>query len=161
MKPIAALILCLVVVCAEAAEPSLPAVPAATQAGPPIDANQDVAPTREALQQAFDGAMTCSALTAIIAQSAGPDQTWRWHNRSFAFGLLAARYYGNATKQNLSPQDLDNKLTQYANSLQAMSPTERQPWDTGCPRRYAAMDKLCEAIHCPNAAPGAPAKPVK
>ena len=157
MKPIAALILDLVVVCAQAAEPTAPAAAPATQAAPPANANQDVAPTKEALLQAFDGTMTCSALSAIIAQSAAPNEAWRWHNRSFAFAILARNFYLNAHSEKLSDDDLDNKLTQYANSMQAMPPKEREPFDTGCARRYAQIDKLCEENHCPNAAPSAPA----
>lgn len=157
MQPFAVLILCVLVGSAWAAEPAAPA----RQAAPAADATQAVAPTKAALEQAFDGAMTCSALTAIIAQSATPTDAWRWQNRSLAFGMLARNFYLNATTAELSAEDMDNKLTQYANSLQAMPPKEREPFDTGCARKFPQMDKFCEQLHCPHAAPGAPAKPNK
>ena len=157
MKPTAVLLLCVFAASVSAAEPTAPA----SQAAPAADANQAVAPTKEALEQAFDGAMTCSALTAIIAQSAAPADAWRWQNRSLAFGLLARNFYSNANKAELSSADMDNKLTSYANSLQTMPAKEREPFDTGCARKYAQMDKFCEQLRCPNVAPGAPAKPSK
>ena len=73
-----------------------------------------------------------------------------------AFGMLAANFYVNATQKKLSNEDMDNALTSYANSLQGMSPAEREPFDTGCARKYAQMDKLCEVNECPHSAPAAP-----
>jgi hypothetical protein len=160
MKRIAISLLGLVMYGVQAAEPAAPAAnaPPASIAAPGAGAanGQSVPPSKEALQQAFDGAMTCSALSAIISQSAKPDDAWRWKNRSFAFGMLAANFYVNATQVKLSNEELDNALTSYANSLQAMSPKDREPFDTGCARKYAQIDKLCEVNHCPNAAPGSP-----
>ena len=141
-----------------AAEPAAPSTPPAASgsAAPAGEHGQSQPPSKEALQQAFDGAMTCSALSALIAKTAKPDEVWRWKNRSFAFGMLAANFYVNATQNKLSNEDMDNALTSYANSLQGMSPTEREPFDTGCARKYAQIDKLCEVNQCPNAAPGTP-----
>lgn len=161
MKRIAISLLCLVLFNAHAAEPAAPAAstPApVTNAAPAAGANhgQSEAPSKEALQQAFDGAMTCSALSALISKTAKADEVWRWKNRSFAFGMLAANFYLSATQNKLSGEDMDNALTSYANSLQGMSPTEREPFDTGCARKYAQIDKLCEVNNCPNAAPGTP-----
>ncbi len=162
MKRIAISILGLVMFGAQAAEPAAPATsssPPPTSAAPPTGAamGQSETPSKEALQQAFDGAMTCSALSALISQTAKADEVWRWKNRSFAFGMLAANFYVNATQDKLSNEDMDNMLTQYANSLQGMKPTDREPFDTGCARKYAQIDKLCEVNQCPNSAPGTPA----
>ena len=74
----------------------------------------------------------------------------------FAFGMLAANFYVSATQAKLTDEDMNNALTSYANSLQGMSPAEREPFDTGCARKYAQIDKLCEVNQCPNSAPGAP-----
>lgn len=158
MKRIAISLLSLVMYSAYAAEPAAPAAapstaPAASTA-PDTKHGQSEPPSKEALQQAFDGAMTCSALTAMIAQSAKPDEAWRWKNRSFAFGAVAANFYVNFTQAKLSPEDMDNALTSYANALQGMPAAEREPFDTGCARKYAQIDKLCEVNECPHAAPG-------
>lgn len=158
MKRIAILFILVGLVTAnvQAAEPAA-APPAASSSAPPAgEHGQSQPPSKEALQQAFDGAMTCSALSALIAKTAKPDEAWRWKNRSFAFGMLAANFYVNATQNKLSNEDMDNALTSYANSLQGMAPAEREPFDTGCARKYAQIDKLCEVNECPNAAPGAP-----
>jgi hypothetical protein len=155
MKHIVALILGFVACGALAGETAAPALAPAAPPAATSATQQDPVPTRQALQQAVDGSMTCSALSAIIAGSVGADQAWLWKNRSFAFGMLAANFYFNATKEKLSDDELDNMLTQYANSLQGMAPKEREPFDTGCARRYTQMDKLCEQNHCPNAPPAA------
>ena len=162
MKRIAISILGLVMFGAQAAEPAAPATsssPPPTSAAPPTGAaiDQSETPSKEALQQAFDGAMTCSALSALISQTAKADEVWRWKNRSFAFGMLAANFYVNATQDKLSNEDMDNMLTQYANSLQGMASKDREPFDIGCAKKYAQIDKLCEVNQCPNSAPGTPA----
>ena len=155
MKRIAISILGLVMFGAQAAEPAAPtAAPAAST--PPAANGQSVPPSKEALQQAFDGAMTCSALAAIISKTTKADEVWRWKNRSFAFGMLAKNFYHSATQNDLSGEDMDNALTSYANSLQSMAAKDREPFDTGCARKYAQIDKLCEVNHCPNSAPGTP-----
>ena len=157
MKLTAALFLCILAFGVRAAEPAASPSPA-----PPAAATTPaVAPTKEALEQAFDGAMTCSALTAIIAQTAIPSEAWRWRNRSLAFGLLARNFYANANQEALTSEDMDNKLTSYANSLQTMPAKEREPFDIGCARKYTQMDKFCEELYCPNAPPDAPAKSTK
>lgn len=141
---------------AEDAAPSpAPAAPAAegapaTAAPPGFD--------RKALEEAFDGAMTCSALTAIKAHEAKEDEAWRWGNRSFAFGMLAVRFYTEATQQPLPREEIDKILTEYANALMAMKAEQRQPFEEGCGRKYADMDRLCEANKCPLAAPGSTAE---
>lgn len=157
MKHIAVLFLCILAFGVRAAEPAASSSPAP----PAAETSPAVAPTKEALEQAFDGAMTCSALTAIIAQSAIPSEAWRWRNRSLAFGLLARNFYSNANQEELTSEDMDNKLTSYANSLQTMPAKEREPFDIGCARKYTQMDKFCEELRCPHAAPDAPAKPNK
>jgi hypothetical protein len=142
-------------VAGENAPPTTPAPPAATEgaeASPP-------ATSPEALQQAFDGAMTCSALTAVKSSQAGPDEAWRWGNRSFAFGMLAVHFYTDATKTQLAQEEVNNILTEYANTLVAMSPEERQPFEEGCARKYPDMDRLCELNACPRSPPGADAAP--
>lgn len=159
MKCIAISILGLVICAAHAAEPATSASPATTSAAPATGAanGQSETPSKEALQQAFDGAMTCSALSALISQTTKADEVWRWKNRSFAFGMLAANFYVNATEDKLSNEDMDNMLTQYANSLQGMTLEDREPFDTGCARKYAQIDKLCDVNDCPNSAPSTPA----
>lgn len=115
-----------------------------------------VAPTKDALKQGFDGAMTCSAVCALAAQGASRDTAWLWQNRSFAFGMLAAQFYSQATNGEVSREDLDSMLTEYANALQSMSPQARKPFDDGCARKYGAVDQLCKENGCPNSAPAAP-----
>lgn len=161
MKRIAISILGFAFLSAQAAAPAPAAPTNATPAPSSVapaesEASPSAVPTKEALQQAFDGAMTCSALSALNGQQAGKDEVWRWKNRSFAFGMLAAHFYVDATKDKLSNEDMDNMLTEYANSLSAMKPKDREPFDTGCARKYAQVDKLCEVNSCPNAAPGTP-----
>ena len=153
MKLPFALLLALCVTVARAAEPA-PAAPAA----PAASATQgpDVAPTKQALQQAFDGAMTCSALAALNGRAAGKDQAWLWQNRSFAFGILAMQFYMQATGDKVKKSDMDDALTSYANTLQSMSPKERQPFDEGCARKYAQIDQLCKDNGCPSAPPAGP-----
>lgn len=170
MKLIITSILGLVLVTVQAAEPTVPAAtpaaPATVAPAPPAagagvtpapaegETGPGVAPTKASLEQAFDGAMTCSALAAVKALQAGKDEAWRWQNRAFVFGMLAARFYGNATKDPISNEDMDNMLTEYANSLSTMPAAQREPFETGCARKYPQMDQLCEINKCPHAAPG-------
>ncbi len=114
---------------------------------PPTDANKAL------LQQAFDGAMTCSAITAINADNAGPEQRWRWENRSFAFGMLAARFWNDATGQPMTAEVLDAALNDYAGKIVAMTPDALAPYDTSCAGKYADMDKLCESNPCLHSGP--------
>lgn len=130
---------------------------AAKLALPP--AGPAVAPTTAALQQAFDGAMTCSALSAIKARDVGAEDHWRWGNRAFAFGMLAARFYTDQIKKPVTNEEMDNFLTTYANALGAMPPAQREPFETGCARKYTMTDRMCETNPCPHKAPApAPAK---
>ncbi len=135
-----------------------PAADAAGDAKGPAPAPGDAAKPevdKAQYEQAFDGAMTCSALTAIAAQKAPPAEAWRWGNRSFAFGMLAVRFYTESHKEPLKNEDLDGILTQYANALNAMPEAERKQFDEGCGRKYADIDKLCEVNDCPRKPPGA------
>lgn len=136
------------------AESTAPAGTAAPAAGEAVKQEFDKAQ----YEQAFDGAMTCSALTAVVAQKAPPAEAWRWGNRSFAFGMLAVRFYTEANKEPLKNEELDGILTQYANALNSMPDAERKQFDEGCARKYADIDKLCEMNDCPRKPPGA-AKP--
>ena len=125
-------------------------------AGPAVNA------TPVALQQAFDGAMTCSALSALKAQETGKDESWLWGNRAFAFGMLAAQFYSNQTSKPVANEQMDEFLTTYANALAAMPAAQREPFETGCRRKYAAMDHMCESNPCPHKPPanaGAAANP--
>ncbi|MBX9607317.1 MAG: hypothetical protein K2Y51_13915 [Gammaproteobacteria bacterium] len=151
MHRVLAFLLALVAGGSFAAEPTQPPADGAATTEAP-----GVAPTKEALKQGFDGAMTCSAVCALAAQGAGKDTAWLWRNRSFAFGMLAAQFYSQASNGQVSREDLDSMLTEYANALQTMSPEARKPFDDGCARKYAAVDQLCKENGCPNAAPAAP-----
>ena len=152
MKFTLCLSLLFAMVCTCAAEESKAPAEAAAPATAAGDA-PSVPPEREAFEQAFDGAMTCSALTAVKAHQATEAkeaEAWRWGYRSFAFGMLAVRFYTDATKQQLTNEDADNMLTEYANSLVSMTPEQREPFEVGCARKYAEIDKLCEINKCPH-----------
>ncbi|MEX2480005.1 MAG: hypothetical protein WD928_03990 [Gammaproteobacteria bacterium] len=106
------------------------------------------------LKQAFDGAMTCSALTAIKADKHEGNEHELWANRSFAFGMLAVRFYTDLTERGLSNDELNNALNQYADALITMTDEEIAPFETGCGNKYPDMDQLCVDNDCvfPNAA---------
>lgn len=134
---------------------ALPCVAEDDAAAPAAPANEQ----RELLKQAFDGAMTCSALTAIKAdQATGTDQQ-SWANRSFAFGMLAVRFYTDITAAPLSNDELNEALNQYADALLAMSPEQTAPFETGCANKYADMDRLCAENECVFPAVPAPESP--
>lgn len=107
------------------------------------------------LLQAFDGAMTCSAVTALAAEKTPPAEAWLWGNRSFAFGMLAVRFYTEANKKQITSEELNNILTEYANRLNTMPAADFKPFDEGCARKYPDIDKLCEQNKCPRQPPGA------
>lgn len=100
------------------------------------------------LKQAFDGAMTCAAVTAIIATETPNGERWRWDNRSFAFGMLAARFWQNATQEQMTMKLLDQALNQYAGRIADMEAPQREGYETSCSAKYADVDKLCEINEC-------------
>lgn len=159
-RPRACLVLALIAacLCLPVAAESPAAAPATPPAGEATAEGADPAAppaNREALEQAFDGAMTCAALTAIKANQAAPAEAWEWGNRSFAFAMLAVRFYTDATQKPLPHEEINNMLTEYANALIAMPEPKRQPFEEGCGRKYADMDRLCAANACPHKAPEA------
>jgi hypothetical protein len=103
---------------------------------------------RTQLKQAFDGAMTCSALTAMEADQALGDMQQTWANRSFAFGMLAVRFYTDLTGEPLRNEDMNDALNQYADALLAMSEAQITPFREGCAAKYASVDRLCEENDC-------------
>lgn len=107
----------------------------------------------EMLKQAFDGAMTCSALSAVNSQRVADAEEWKWRNRSFAFGMLAARFLGDATNKPVTAESLDEALNQYIQALEEMKPDQVAHFETICQAKYAEVDKLCEENGCPNADP--------
>ncbi len=111
------------------------------------------------LQQAFDGAMTCSAVAALGAEEVADAERWRWDNRSFAFGMLAARFWNDATGEPMSAEQLDQTLNRYAQALIGMEPDQRAMFENGCAGKYADVDKLCEENPCLHSGPPAPAAP--
>lgn len=157
-RPLGRLVLGLVAACscAPVAAESPAAAPAARPAAEASAEGEAKAPphNQKALEQAFDGAMTCAALTAIKANDEPPATAWEWGNRSFAFAMLAVRFYTDATQKPLPHEEINNMLTEYANALIAMPEPERQPFEEGCGRKYADMDRLCAANACPHQAPG-------
>ncbi|MGR8920846.1 MAG: hypothetical protein ACU85V_14620 [Gammaproteobacteria bacterium] len=110
---------------------------------------------RQQLRQAFDGAMTCAAITAIEAEKLPPETRWEWDNRSFAFGMLAARFWNDATDNPMSAQDLDNALNKYAGHIVTMTEADLLPFRDSCAQKYADMDKLCKENGCLHAGPPA------
>lgn len=114
----------------------------------PLAAQEKAPDQRAMLKQAFDGAMTCSALTAIKADQALGDAQRTWANRSFAFGMLAVRFYTDLTQKSLSNADMNDALNEYAHSIAAMTPEELEPFESGCAGKYPDMDKLCEENDC-------------
>lgn len=110
-------------------------------------------PDKAMLEKAFDGAMTCSALAAMRAHEVDEGERWRWENRSFAFGMLAARFWGTATDQAMSMESLDKALNKYAGQLTDMNPEEVEPFRTSCAGKFADIDELCNANPCPHNGP--------
>ncbi|MGE0484465.1 MAG: hypothetical protein AB7Q81_10025 [Gammaproteobacteria bacterium] len=114
------------------------------------------------LKQAFDGAMTCSALAAIKSEAALGDEQKTWGNRSFAFGMFAAQVYSNLTGKPLSGEELGQAVNQYADGLAVMVEEELEPFEKGCAAKYEFADELCRQNECPysevvEAAPAVPA----
>ena len=103
---------------------------------------------RNLLKQAFDGAMTCSALTALKADAAAGEAQQLWANRSFAFGMLAVRFYTDLTHEPLSNDELNDALNQYADAMTLMVEEELAPFEAGCGAKYADMDRLCAENGC-------------
>ena len=116
-------------------------------------AAQEVPDARAQLEQAFDGAMTCAAITAIQAEAEPPETRWQWDNRSFAFGKLAARFWNDATENPMSAKDLDNALNKYAGHIVTMAEADLLPFRDACASKYEDMDKLCQANGCLHAGP--------
>jgi len=152
MHILAGVLLVLASATAVATEPAAPDAPIAD--APALESN------RAALEEAFDGAMTCSALTALRAQSAPAGEAAQWNNRSFAFGMLAARFYTEARQQPITHEEMNNILTEYANTLATMPVAQREPFELGCARKFADADKLCELNQCPSQAVRAEQIPV-
>lgn len=107
------------------------------------------------LRQAFDGAMTCSAVAAIKADEVAPDERWRWENRSFAFGMLATQFWTEARGQAMPAEELTKALNTYASALLEMVPLSRAGFEANCESRYADMDTVCESNPCPHKPPPA------
>lgn len=125
--------------------PGAVAVLLAWLGAPPAHAQ---APDAQAFAQAFDGAMTCAALTALHAEAASDDSAWRWVNRSFAFGMIAVKFYIDARREALSNDDLKAMREKYAVALRDLTPEQRVPFEENCAAKYADMDALCEQNGC-------------
>jgi len=110
------------------------------------------APDAQAFARAFDGAMTCAALTALHAEAATDDSAWRWVNRSFAFGMIAAKFYIDARREALPNEDLKAMREKYALALGELTPEQRVPFEENCAAKYADMDALCEQNGCVHSA---------
>ncbi|MEQ8660305.1 MAG: hypothetical protein RLW62_05775 [Gammaproteobacteria bacterium] len=129
-------------------------------AAPLLTAQEATPEMRTQLKQAFDGAMTCSALTAMEADKALGDMQQTWANRSFAFGMLAVRFYTDLSGEPLRNEDMNTALNEYADALLAMSEEQLAPFRSGCAEKYPRVDALCEENDCvfprkPAAAPEA------
>lgn len=124
----------------------------AQQVSPDADAENanaaEASPSAEMLRQAFDGAMTCSAVAAITADKAGPDVRWKWENRSFAFGMLAARFWHEASGEPITAEAMDKVLNQYAGTMLEMVPHAYIEFETSCAGKLADIDQLCEVNTC-------------
>jgi hypothetical protein len=105
------------------------------------------------LARAFDGAMTCAALTYIKADDINDENAWRWANRSFAFGMLAAKFFTDAQHGAVSADDLNGMRAEYTAAFTAMTPAERAPFEESCAGKYADMDRLCEENTCVHTPP--------
>ena len=112
-------------------------------------------PDRAALAQAFDGAMTCAALTALKADRAESVKAWQWGNRSFAFGMLAVRFYTEARQEPLTNEELNEALNGYVDAFEAMPAQQQAQFEKGCAGKYAVVDELCVENACPHS-PQAP-----
>jgi len=125
----------------------------------PLVAAEPEPDARTMLKRAFDGAMTCSALTAMEADRALGDMQQTWANRSFAFGMLAVRFYTDLSGGGMSNEEMNEALNQYADALMSMNEEQVAPFRQGCEAKYANVDELCEQNDCvfPRAAAPLPA----
>ena len=114
----------------------------------PLVAQEAEPDARTLLKRAFDGAMTCSALTAMEADQALGDMQQTWANRSFAFGMLAVRFYTDLSGGAMSNDEMNEALNQYADALTSMSAEQIAPFREGCEAKYANVDELCEQNDC-------------
>ena len=112
-----------------------------------------LANTQNQLVQAFDGAMTCSAVAAVKAEEPHTEDKQLWANRAFAFGMMATRFFVDAKGEGLSHEQLNNYLNDYAHALLNLPAMEQAGFEEGCAQRYAEMDKFCEANPCAFAPP--------
>lgn len=137
----------------------IPALAALLFVALPLAAQEAEPDARTMLKRAFDGAMTCSALTAMEADRALGDMQQTWANRSFAFGMLAVRFYTDLSGGGMSNDEMNEALNQYADALTAMSEEQIAPFREGCEAKYANVDELCEQNDCvfPRAAAESPA----
>lgn len=147
--PIAVVMAACACVAASASAEEAPAAPVAPAAD------------KKSLQQAFDGAMTCSALAAIQAETLPLDERWVWDNRSFAFGMLAVRFWNDASDEKMTGKKLDEALNFYAGRLSEMPQELKTGFTESCQQKHADIDKLCEINKCihdgpPGTAPAAP-----
>lgn len=124
----------------------------------PLAAEQTAADP-DALKRAFDGAMTCSAVAAVGADTVPQAERWRWDNRSFAFGMLAARFWNDATGEPMTGEQLNDALNRYAEALLEMPADQRAGFEIGCEAKYPDVDKLCESNPCIHAGPPPPPPP--
>ncbi len=126
----------------------IPVFAALLSAALPLLAQEAEPDARTMLKRAFDGAMTCSALTAMEADRALGDMQQTWANRSFAFGMLAVRFYTDLSGGGMSNDEMNDALNQYADALTAMSEAQIAPFREGCEAKYANVDELCEQNDC-------------
>lgn len=116
---------------------------------------QEATPDKDTLRQAFDGAMTCSALAAITADKVAANERWLWENRSFAFGKLAAQFWQQATDEPPTGEKMNEALNRYAGTLIELPPEKVEPYETSCNGKHADIDKLCEVNSCVHDGPPA------
>jgi len=112
------------------------------------DAPPASAPDKAVLAQAYDGAMTCSALAALETDSVPADERWLWENRTLAFGILAAHFWNDAHPEPITDKAMDESLNQYTGGLSGMPPDQVAPFMTACAGKFDYVDKFCEANRC-------------
>ena len=120
---------------------------------------QQATPDKDTLRQAFDGAMTCSALAAITADKVAANERWLWENRSFAFGKLAAQIWQQATDEPPTGEKMNEALNRYASTLIELPPEKVGAYETSCKGKHPNMDKLCEVHSCIHDGPPAVESP--
>jgi hypothetical protein len=112
-------------------------------------------PNAQQYLEAFDGALTCSALSYLNTKGMSEDEAWMWANRSFAFGMLAVKFYIDATGDGIPAEKIREMRDQYVKVLEGLSTEKITPFVQVCAQKFAEVDALCREQACLHLPPAA------